>query len=91
MAMKKPIIGTRVGGIPEMIYDKETGFLVDEGDYQSWIKNIKLLIEDKELARKLGEDARKLLLEKFNWDTVAKKFAVVAKTHLNEQKKKYSN
>ena len=91
MAMKKPIIGTKVGGIPEMIYDKETGFLVDEGDYQSWIKNIKLLIEDKELARKLGEDARKLLLEKFNWDTIAKKFVVVAKTHLNEQKKKYSN
>ena len=88
MAMKKPIIGTSVGGIPEMIYHEKTGFLVGEGDYQAWIKNIRLLIHDRELAKKLGDEARKLLLEKFNWDIVAKKFVVVAETYMSEQKSK---
>jgi len=86
MAMKKPIIGTKVGGIPEMIYDNKSGFLVEEGNYQAWISNIKLFLDDKELAKKMGDGARKLLLEKFNWDVVAKKFVVVAESHLAAQK-----
>jgi glycosyltransferase involved in cell wall biosynthesis len=68
-----------------MIYDKETGFLADEGDYQTWIESIKLLLNDKELAEKLGNNARELLLEKFNWDVVAKKFIVVAESVLKER------
>jgi len=86
MAMKKPIIGTKVGGIPEMIYDNKSGFLVEEGDYQAWISNIRLFLDDKELSKKIGDGARKLLLEKFNWDVVAKKFVVVAESHLATQK-----
>ena len=85
MAMKKPIISTRVGGIPEMIYDKETGFLADEGDYQTWIESIKSLLNNKELAEKLGNNARELLLEKFNWDVVAKKFLVAAESVLQKR------
>ena len=54
MAMGKPIIGTKVGGIPEMIYNQKTGILVNESDYQAWIDNIKLLLSDKELSKKLG-------------------------------------
>ena len=84
MAMKKPIISTRVGGIPEMIYDKETGFLADEGDEQTWITSIELLLEDKEMAKKLGNNARELLLEKFNWDVVAKKFLASAEAVLEK-------
>ena len=82
MAMKKPIIATKVGGIPEMIYDQKTGVLVNEGDYQAWINNIKLLLSDEELSKKLGEQARKLVIEKFNWDVLAKKFVEVVKTVL---------
>ena len=85
MAMKKPIISTRVGGIPEMIYDEETGFLADEGDEQTWKNCIELLLNDKELAEKLGNNARKLLLEKFNWDIVAKKFVVAAESVLEKR------
>ena len=85
MAMKKPIIGTRVGGIPEMIYDKKTGCLVDEGDDKAWIESIELLLNDKNLAAKFGDNARNLLLEKFNWDVVAKKFLVAAESVLQKR------
>jgi glycosyltransferase involved in cell wall biosynthesis len=86
MAMQNPIVATKVGGIPEMIYDNETGFLIAEGDYNKWIEKLSLLINDKELSQKIGNKARKLVIEKFNWDTVAKKFIVVAESYLTEQK-----
>ena len=80
--MKKPIIGTNVGGIPEMIYHQKTGVLVNEGDYQAWINSIKLLLNDEELSKKLGEQAQKLVIEKFNWDILAKEFVEIVKTVL---------
>ena len=86
MSMKKPIIATRVGGIPEMIYDNETGFLVSEGDYESWIKCIKLILDDNQLAKRLGEKARKLVQEKFNWDKLAKEFIKTVTPYAKKQK-----
>ena len=68
-----------------MIYDKKTGFLVKEGDYQAWIESIKLLLDNKKLAEKLGNNARELLLEKFNWDIVAKKFVVAVESVLKSK------
>ena len=85
MAMKKPIIGTRVGGIPEMIYDKKTGCLVNEGDDKAWMESIELLLDDKKLAEEFGNNAKELLLEKFNWDVVAKKFLVSAESVLQKR------
>ena len=45
------------------------------------------LLNDKELASKLGNNARELLLEKFNWDVVAKKFLVAAESVLQKRVK----
>ena len=85
MAMKKPIIASNVGGIPEMIYDGKTGFLVNEGDYKKWIEKILEILDDKELAEKLGEEAQRLVIEKFNWDVIAKKFIKVAESYVNKK------
>jgi len=59
--------------------------LANEGDEQTWISCIELLLNDNELAVKLGNNARELLLEKFNWDVVAKKFVVAAESVLEKR------
>lgn len=87
MAMEKPIIATKVGGIPEMIYNEHTGFLVDEGNADQWIKRINQLLDDRELSEKLGKNARELVIEKFNWNELAKNFINI----VNEEIKRYES
>lgn len=53
-AIGLPVIGTRGGGIPEMITDGVDGFNVDVDDYKAMAVKMGLLLEDKELARKMG-------------------------------------
>ena len=72
--MEKPIIASNVGGIPEMIYDGKTGFLVDEGNAEQWIDKISFLLKNKNTAKEMGKTARQLIIEKFNWNILAKNF-----------------
>ena len=84
MAMQNPVVATKVGGIPEMVYDNETGFLIDEGDHKKWIEKLSLLLNDKELSQKIGNKARQLVIEKFNWDILAKRFVEVVEPSLRK-------
>ena len=65
-----------------MIYDNETGFLVDEGDHKKWVEKLSLLLNDKELSQKIGNKARQLVVEKFNWDVLAKEFVKIVGSNL---------
>ncbi len=52
-------IGSRLGGIPEMIIDGKTGFLCDHQDMAQWIDKTRKLCYSKPLSEKMGEKARK--------------------------------
>lgn len=58
MAASKVVIGTAVGGIPELIRDGENGCLVPRGDPESVALQILRLIDDSALRRALGVAAR---------------------------------
>ena len=64
MACAKPVVTTRVGGLPEIIKDGEDGFLVPPGDAAGLAEKIALIARDRELARRIGakaaDKARKL-------------------------------
>jgi glycosyltransferase involved in cell wall biosynthesis len=53
-----PVIGSRVGGIPEAVADGETGFLVPERDVAALAARIGALLGDAELRRRLGGQGR---------------------------------
>jgi len=80
--MEKPVLATKVGGIPEMMDPDKSGFLIEEGNYEDWIKKISLLLEDKELSKKLGSHGRKFVIQNFSWNIIAKKFLENIKPHL---------
>jgi len=76
--MERPVVATRIGGIPEVVIDKKTGFLVAEGDYKGWIEKIRLLVDDKKLAIEMGKAGRQFIIENYNWGIVAKRFVDAA-------------
>ena len=58
-ALRKPIIASNIGGIKELIHHRVNGLLTKPSDYHSLAQTIKYLIENNELAVKLGENAAK--------------------------------
>ena len=80
--MKKPVVATNVAGVPEMMIDGETGFLVEKGNHEQLIKKLRLLLEDGDLAKKMGNEGRKFVEETFNWELVTKNFIKIAKSYL---------
>lgn len=66
MSYSVPVVSTTVGGIPELVRDGETGFLVESGDLDALYRKLKCLIQDKELREKFGEKARQFVAAKYN-------------------------
>jgi glycosyltransferase involved in cell wall biosynthesis len=64
MATCTPVIGSRVGGIPEMVEDGVTGFLVRPGDEATLAEKIRWVLEHSDEAREMGRRAR-LFAERF--------------------------
>jgi glycosyltransferase involved in cell wall biosynthesis len=59
MAIGRPVIGTNTGGIPELIADGESGFIVPMRDSAALAEKILQLFHDETLRTKMGEHARK--------------------------------
>lgn len=72
MLMGKAIIATKVGGVPELIEDGVTGILVPPYDKEALVRAITTLINDKALAKKIGEAARRHAKEKLNFELMIK-------------------
>ncbi|MEW6409284.1 MAG: glycosyltransferase [Nitrospirota bacterium] len=66
MAASIPVVATNVGGIPEAIIDGVTGILVSPGDADALADAIKKLIQDKSMARRMGEEGRQRIEEHFS-------------------------
>jgi len=58
MAARKPVVATRVGGIPELVEDGRTGFLVERGDSKAMAEKLLVLLDDARLRRDMGERGR---------------------------------
>ena len=66
MVLGKPIVATDVGGIPEVVRHNKNGFLVSPGDSGALAEAIIKLLRDKELSRKMGEEGRRQINERFS-------------------------
>jgi glycosyltransferase involved in cell wall biosynthesis len=60
------VVATRVGGTPEALIDGETGLLVPPGDAGAIAGAVSRLLDDRELARRLGCAARRLIASRFS-------------------------
>jgi colanic acid/amylovoran biosynthesis glycosyltransferase len=61
-----PVIATRHAGIPDVVIDGETGFLVDERDVERMANHMHRMLTDSELCRAVGAQARRHVRERFS-------------------------
>jgi glycosyltransferase involved in cell wall biosynthesis len=77
MCARKPVVATAAGGVPDLMRDGETGFVVDVGDERAFAEKSLALLQDEELRRRMGERGREVAERLFRADVVAAKTKVV--------------
>lgn len=69
-ACEVPVIATRIGGLPEVISDGETGFLSDVGDVDKMSADVLKLLGDEDLRRSFGERGRELAVQRYSTEKI---------------------
>lgn len=68
LAAGRPLIASKVGGIPEVVHDGENGLLVPQKDPAALADAIERLRADSGLGERLSRNAREFALERLSWD-----------------------
>jgi len=67
----RPVVATRVGGLPDVVVDGESGFLVDPGAPEQLSEAILKILADPGRAERMGQFARQLSETRFAWGPIA--------------------
>lgn len=87
MASGKPVVSTRVSGIPEVITDGLNGFLVPPADTKALIEKIETLLIDNDIRDKLGERAKENIINNFSAKIMAEKYEQLWSKYLKIDKR----
>ena len=90
MAAGKPVVATRVGGVPEMVNDGESGFVVESEDETALAERMLTLLNDQDLCLRMGARGHELALCRFNPEAVARQTVEAYRTALNSQQLNHS-
>ena len=84
-AFEKPVVATNVGGLPEMVENGETGYLVPPRNPQAIADAVISLIENRDQRRRMGRRGKEKLLEECGPEIVAKKSEEVYRNALRKR------
>ncbi len=80
----KPVVATHVGGLPDVVKDGETGFLVPPADAQSLAEAVIRLLKDDALRHKMGQQAQQFAETVLSWSNIAQRTMDVYRLALND-------
>lgn len=75
MACGTPVLATPVGGVPDLIKDGETGFIMEDNSPECIAENVIRALEHPDLDE-IALNARRLIVQEYRYDVVVKKFKV---------------
>ncbi len=73
MACETPVIASSAGGMPEVVLEGKTGFLVPPSDVTALADRLCWIAENYEAVRRMGRESRKWVMGNFTWDKVARR------------------
>jgi glycosyltransferase involved in cell wall biosynthesis len=85
MAMSVPVVGTRCGGMEEVIVHGETGFVTDPGDSCAMAESLRILMEDPSKREEMGRRGRLVFLDRFSPARYAEAFTSMYRELVNNQ------
>jgi glycosyltransferase involved in cell wall biosynthesis len=85
MAMEKPVVGTRVGGIPDLIQEGVNGYLVNPGNEKELASALLKILDDKGLALEMGRAGRKKMTGRFSAESMVRSIEKVYKELLEKK------
>ncbi len=85
-ACEVPVIATRIGGIPEVINDGESGFLSDVGDVEKMSVDTLRLLRDEDLRRAFGERGRELAVQRYATSKIIPQYIAFYEKIVNKAK-----
>jgi N-acetyl-alpha-D-glucosaminyl L-malate synthase BshA len=74
MACELPVIASRVGGLPEVVTDGETGYLSEVGDVDKMANDAARLLTDEKFRKEMGQRARESAISRYRTDIVIPKY-----------------
>ena len=86
MAEGKPVVATKVGGVPEAVVNGETGLLVPPANTKELAAAINTLLEDKELSKKFSANAKRRVEKHFKFDRMFEETKEIYKKVLASEK-----
>ncbi len=89
MASGLPLVGTKVGGIPEIIEDGESGMLVDARSPEQLAAAFLRLLGDADLRKHLGSGARGRVEEVFAWPEISRRTVSVYDSAITHWKSRH--
>jgi glycosyltransferase involved in cell wall biosynthesis len=79
MASGLPVIGTKVGGITDIVRNRFNGMLVGNGDVAGLVETIKIVLNDAVLRKRMGNRGLSYVSDKYNWEELSKKLLDIYK------------
>ena len=74
MAMRRPVVASNVGGIPEIVIDSETGFLVPPKNPQAIAEKVIFLLKNPQIAKEMGEKEYQRIKENFTQERLVREY-----------------
>ena len=68
-----PVVATNAGGVPEMLVDEKTGFLVEQGNIIQILNALQRLLQNAPLRQEFAQAAERHAMNEFAWDRVIRK------------------
>jgi len=81
MAAGKPVVASRVGGIPEFVEDGVTGYLISPGDVEALVQRLKTLISDSDLRQEMGQRGAERMRHEHSAETMVNRIHQVYQRH----------
>jgi len=69
--MERPVLASKIGGVPEIILEGQTGWTIDNTDAHAWTDMLSTLSANSKLCRQMGQTGRKWVTDRFGWKRIS--------------------